>query len=513
MTMQENYAASDVFSYLQSGDVSEGSPGPVTGYRLVVPSVLGVGEGFSLRVKPLTDPYACPWWIWRHRQYPLPTGPFNLSPRGLRYMDNVPLGCEAVASVSCEGLEGPAEIRFADLPGLYERDSRPIGRIEGFRFTSPGVKVIVLRDGEGREARSNPVWVTEAEPAERLWWGDIHCQTYFSDGLRMPEELFGFARDEAFLDVFALSDHSDPLTPGMWSYFREATRGFNEPGRFVTLLGLEWTSKEYGHRNVYYPTDEGPNLLPSDPRGLAGVYETAREHGALVIPHHSANDRIGCDWSLGHDAEVERLVEIYSIWGNSERPAEAGNGRPITRLGGEVKGRHVVDALAMGRKLGFVGGGDIHDGRPGDDLHRAQRFRYESDGRAYSAGFYRQGITGIWARELTRESIFRAMWDRRVYATSNVRPIVRWEANGEPMGSTVQCDGEVELSLTVASEVPVAEVAIVRNGQTWQRIEPGCGVVEQRFGDAPDGPSWYYARIERADGELAWSSPVWVERT
>jgi hypothetical protein len=28
--------------------------------------------------------------------------------------------------------------------------------------------------------------------------------------------------------------------------------------------------------------------------------------------------------------------------------------------------------------------------------------------------------------------------------------------------------------------------------------------------EAPPGEHWYYVRIEQSDGELAWSSPIWV---
>ena len=29
---------------------------------------------------------------------------------------------------------------------------------------------------------------------------------------------------------------------------------------------------------------------------------------------------------------------------------------------------------------------------------------------------------------------------------------------------------------------------------------------------APQRDTWYYARVTREDGEMAWSSPVWVGR-
>lgn len=479
-------------------------------FFVVAPSTLAVDEPFALKVKVLGRPRVCPWTLRRFRLDTHPKGPFNRSPRGLEYMDNTREDWRGTVRIDGgEALRGPDRFDFADAPPVYPDDERPIATVEGFVFAAPGVHVIRVVDEDGREGESNPVLVTAKEPDERLYWGDIHCQTVFTDGLRLPEELYAFARDEAFLDAFALSDHSDSLNPYLWNYFADATRGFHDPHRFVTFLGLEWTDNRFGHRNVYYPGDEGPNIIPGLDGELDDIYRIAKEHRALVIPHHSANARMGVDWSLGHAPEVERLVEMYSIWGNSERPAADGNPRPVKRHGNEKAGQHVVDALRMGRRYGFVGGGDIHDGRPGDDLQMAQPM---SGDASYGAGFYRQGITGFWAKELTRESLWDALWSRRVYATSNIRPVIRFSVNGHPMGSETTAGGGANvIEASVASEVPLGAVEVVKDGETLRRL-PGEGRrVEATFEDAADGPAWYYLRVERADGELAWASPVWVD--
>jgi hypothetical protein len=50
----------------------------------------------------------------------------------------------------------------------------------------------------------------------------------------------------------------------MWQEIQRETRRFHEPGRFVTLLGYEWTSWIHGHRHVLYFEDEGPLLSSLD---------------------------------------------------------------------------------------------------------------------------------------------------------------------------------------------------------------------------------------------------------
>jgi len=474
--------------------------------RVIVPSTVGTGEKFDVRAKLLTEPFFakgncyCP--------SPGVDGRYNISPRGITYMDNVPPDWRGEIGIDGgAGYEGPSSISFPGGGGPYPGDGRPIGSITGASYSTPGIRSIIARDPvSGAMGRSNPVEVLSGNPGERLFWGDLHSQTYFSDGLRVPEELYAFAREESFLDFFALADHSESLTDRQWEYFVNVTNDSHDPGRFVTLVGFEWTSGRWGHRNLYYPGWSGQILRANDPVGgeLTELYRVARDEGAIVIPHHSANNAMGVDWSLGHDPEVERLVEIYSVWGNSERPGAAGNTRPIRVLGGEKEGQHVIDALAMGRRFGLVGGGDIHDGRPGDELHSMQRepgiYRH----------LYRQGITGVWARELTREGVFEAMWNRRVFATTNIRTILRFSVDGSPMGSVIKSGNSVRVAVRAASEVPIGELDIVHSGGDSRILRPGDGQVNvEEVLETKGGDGWVYARLIREDGEMAWSSPVW----
>ena len=477
-----------------------------SGIFVRAPSTVVVGESFSVGVKVLTEPYEVPAACYVG--FPGVQGRYNDSPRGFRYMDNVPPHWQGRLRLSGEPTyEGPDEVSLEDGP--YPDDHRPIGRVGPVRFTEPGMHILTcMEPSSGAVGRSNPILVTAREPAARLFWGDIHSQTFFSDGLRCPEEIYLFAREESFLDIFALADHAEKLTDRQWEYFTAVTNDFNRAGSFVTLVGLEWSSREYGHRNVYYPGEAGP-ILRSDHAvqgRLPHVYEIARKHGALVIPHHSANVEMGVDWDLGHDPEVERLVEVYSIWGNSERPAHMGNPRPIRVHRGEKDGRHVIDALRRGYRFGMIGSGDIHDGRPGDELHHIRRVP------EHYPGLYRQGLMGVWCEELTRQNVFDALWNRRVYATTNVRILLRFSVAGQPMGSEIRHKGVLSVAVEAASEVPIHCLELVRNGADHQQLCPDQPHVRWELDDTPEGDlTWYYVRVTRQDGEMAWSSPVWVQ--
>ncbi|HXK45069.1 MAG TPA: DUF3604 domain-containing protein, partial [bacterium] len=294
------------------------------------------------------------------------------------------------------------------------------------------------------------------------------------------------------------------ITDRQWEYFCAVTNDFNQNGRFVTLVAQEWTNHNFGHRNIYFPGNAGP-ILRSGKDSIEKVYEVARQYNALVIPHHSANMSMGVNWHLAHDRDVEKLVEIYSVWGNSEMSAQQGNTRPIRVLGGEKSSQHVVDALNLGYKFGFVGGGDIHDGRPGDELHTDQN---KPD--IYKL-LYRQGITAIFAKKLTRTEIFNALFHRQCYATSNIRMIVQFSINDLVSGNVLRNPGKLEFSIKGASEVPIQTIYVISNGKTYRTFEIGKRECNIEFQDQYCGEKYFYVRAQRIDGEMAWMGPVWME--
>ncbi len=476
------------------------STGDPSALSCVIPSRLAVGEPFDVKVKVLGDVHAVGWecFAWgKARQ----KGPFNRNARNYQYCDDILPAWTGRLTVDGDGaLEGPREIVFdGAAQGVFVGDRRPVRCVTGFRWTRPGFHFLRLRDPvSGVEALSNPAYVSADVPRERLYWGDPHWQTYFSDGLRCPEELYTFARDEAFLDFGALSDHVEAITDRQWDYMAAVTNDFNQPGRFATLIGQEWTNFTHGHRNIYYPGADGPALRANDPATdtLDKLWAALDGREALVIPHHSANVTMGVPWELGWNPRYERAVEIYSEWGSSERHADDGNLKPIHHCKGEMRGRHVIDALRRGYRFGFVGGGDIHDGRPGDGLARYLHPTTEAE-------IHPKGLTAAWAPSLTRSGIYGAIHDHRTYATCQKRIYLE---------VTPSADDSKTLSIRVATEDGLREVHVVHGGRDILQLAPGAAPrsLEQRIAApelAPGG--FYYVRVRTGKDDFAWSSPIW----
>jgi len=481
-----------------------------TGMLIVIPSRLGVGEVFSIKLKLRGPVRKIPCaGVWNTRKPEL-HGPFNLNvQRQIQFMDDcLPEWAGRLRVDGAGGLEGPAELVFdGKSQGVFASDTRPIKQFGGFRWSRPGFHFIRLTDTKsGLEVWSNPVYVTERPPAMRLYWGDPHWQTFFSDGIRCPEELYAFARDESFLEFGAISDHMEAVTDRQWDYFQAVTNDYNAPGRFVTLIGQEWTNHNPkvgapGHRNIYYRGNGGPALRSTDPdcNTLEKLWVKLDSLAALdpiAIPHHSANVIMGVDWEQGWNARYEKAVEIYSVWGSSEKPAAQGNTRPIRDLDGEASGRHVIDALKRGYRFGFVGGGDIHDGRPGDELHN----------ESYPPGdvHYPQGFTAVFAPQLARDDIYEAIKQRRTYATTKRRIYLDVGVDGARRDRSAH--------IRAAAEDGIRTVELVRNGEDADLLWPGdeARIVEGEMAVRNMASDEFaYIRLTTEAGHLAWSSPFW----
>ncbi len=334
-----------------------------------------------------------------------------------------------------------------------------------------------------------------------FYFGDIHGHTWMSDGVGDVDEYYIARRDFYKLDFASLTDHDtfvgNGLLPSEWEQIKELTSHFNEPGSFVTLYGQEWTTARYpqafGHKNIYHinpalplfdHTDEGTETTQQ-------LFEKVKNAGAIAIPHHIG--WTGVDWEH-HDPVVQPLVEIVSVHGAFEY---MGN-QPIYHRGGK-KGCFVQDGLARGLRFGIIGSTDSHG------LIWHHRVCYKRDPN-------RAGWTGVLAKDLSRESIWEALKARRCYATSGIWVRMVFAINDHPMGEEFETSEKPSIKVDINSESELKWIEIVRNNKTLYTYGgEGChSWFTYKDEDHPGGVSWYYLRVICEDGNMAWSSPIWV---
>jgi len=403
---------------------------------------------------------------------------------------------------------------------LTVQQSAATSVVQGSPSEIPYVKVA---DSNGLTAVSN-IRMVSAIDHFPVWYGDLHFHTEFSgDGVRPIPDALESARDQLAHDFAACTDHmifSNHYKPK--DYFDLIDR-YNEDGRFVTLPACE-VSCPQGHVNLYFRNRQSadridavlnmwvrsshwgkPHRLNFEP--LFNAYSATE---IIVVPHHTNTtsgavvNRQGLafwrnfDWRAV-DTRYSPIAEIVQLRGSFETESVDPEWRVIA--GGY--GSSLRSALARGLRIGFIGGTDNHFGWPSREPAKADF----------------AGLTGIYAKELTRQALFEALQSRRTFATSGVPIAVEFTLNNRyPMGSIVAQTPKEKRSFTVrvAGTAVLERAEIVSQGAVLAQLScDGSRELNTLWTDPrPDAPlddCYYYLRVRQVDGHCAWTSPIWVD--
>lgn len=113
---------------------------------------------------------------------------------------------------------------------------------------------------------------------------------------------------------------------------------------------------------------------------------------------------------------------------------------------------------------------------------------------------------------MTRGSVWDAFWNRRVYAATTERIVIDFSIDGHVMGEEFRANGKPKMSYTVHGCDDSSDVFLVKNCQDFRKTSTRNGKVEESLmDDSFRESSHYYLRVVQADGEWAWSSPIWVD--
>ena len=339
------------------------------------------------------------------------------------------------------------------LPSRYTftKSDRGVKRFDNLVPKKPDVhRLLVIDEASGLKTISNPCQCHEKPIELRRFWGDLHGQSEEALGLGSAFDYFKFARDIAALDFASNQGNDLDITNGGWRQIQEATHSFNEPHRFVTFLGYEWSGNTSGggDRNVIFLKDnehiyrsshgnlEDLSDISSDRYPITELFKIfEKRRDVILIPHVGGRY---ADLSF-HEPSLEPLIEIYSGWGLFEW--------------------FINEALKRGMKVGFVAGSDDHKGRPGASFPGAHIF-----------GVY-GGLTCVLAKELTREEIFKALRSRRCYATSGQRILLDATCNGHLMGEEFNAHGKLEFQCHVIGTNGIEAVEIFKFESGYDRAK------------------------------------------
>lgn len=115
----------------------------------------------------------------------------------------------------------------------------------------------------------------------------------------------------------------------------------------------------------------------------------------------------------------------------------------------------------------------------------------------------------------SRQGLLDTMRRRHSYgATNNIILDYRLRAGDTEhlQGDIVAVEGAFHLVVRVIGTEAIRQIDVIRSQDfVLTRQNLGRDVsFESRDADPPGGENLYYVRVQQADGQLAWSSPIWV---
>ena len=340
----------------------------------------------------------------------------------------------------------------------------------------------------------------------QLYFGQLHAHTNISDGAGTVEEAFEHAAGVDNLDFLAVTDHSNSFdnesdsrvdlgadltnVSDEWKQGHEAAAAVTGKD-FVGLYGFEMTwSDGFGHINTFNTPgfESRSNSEFGNKSGSTEGYQNYYDKLVAVEDSLSQFNHPGTTFGdfqdfAFYDPQVDQRITLI----------EVGNGEGAIGSSGYFPSyEYYTRALDKGWHVAPTNNQDNHKGNWGDS---------------------NTARSVVLASDLTEKGIYDAIRNYRVYATEDNDLSIRYDLNGNAMGSILSKQDAVEITAQISDPTDTADmkVEVIVNGGLVldsQTLTDGKDTVTFTF-DSNDY-SYYYLRVTQADQNIAVTAPVWT---
>ncbi len=292
---------------------------------------------------------------------------------------------------------------------------------------------------------------------------------------------YSWWRSQKLADLFYIDDVFEPL------YGYERSVSYPDGHRNVTFAhrGVRC----FARQRIPNPNKNARRKFVLSPDDTKKLYAYLRQNQGICFSHTSATD-MGTDWR-DNDPELEPVVEIYQgcrtsyEYEGAPKAATADNTK--MQVGGFRPLGFVWNALAKGYRLGIMAASD----------HGSTHISY----------------AGVWVPEFSRQAIFDAFKARHCFgATDNM--VLQFGAADHIMGDEFPADKGLAMQVKVLGTAPLSIVEIIRDNKIVFSRQPDAETKDLQFvytDNESGGLSYYYVRAQQTDGQIAWSSPMWIK--
>ena|GEM_PF-870468 len=334
-----------------------------------------------------------------------------------------------------------------------------------------------------------------------LYFGQLSAHTSLSDGKGSLNDAYRHARDVAGLDFFAVTDDSSmfdnaaeaTLADGgksvEWTGGKAIADAFTD-SKFVAIFGYEmaWNNGN-GHINTFNTNgfETASEERFSGSGGLLNYYNELKKHPGSISQFNHPGKEHGDFHDFGYyDKDIDALVSLI----------EVGNGEGAV---GSDKYYRSYDYYTRALDKGW---------------HLAPT--NNQDNRGIGFGSSNTARTVVLAKKLTRDDLYDAMRNRRVYATEDKNLEIRYTLNGRIMGSIVNTSSDqvrIRVKLKEYDGETIGKVSVISSGGeivTSQTLAVQSYTLDLTL---PANRPYYYIRVDQFDKDIAVTAPVWVVKT
>ena len=275
-----------------------------------------------------------------------------------------------------------------------------------------------------------PKWVEQIKKTMDFW--PIAYYPYYmrKDETGMPVE-----------DKYSMEE----IVPD-WEFLRQVTKQENEAG-FPMFMGYEWQGAgEDGDHNIFFKENDGEMEYPLRYQELVKVFEGKPVIG---IPHHLAYQlrHRGKNWKT-HNDKFSPFVEIYSSHGSSENDTTSIEMNRHIHMGPRTGETCVEEGWNQQHQFGVIASGDNHS----------------------CPGVYGFGSCAVLAKSTSKEDIWDALINKRVYGVSRNRIQLDYRIDQAVMGSTIQESKTSNLELAVVAGNKIDRIELIKDNQVIEVI-------------------------------------------
>jgi hypothetical protein len=319
----------------------------------------------------------------------------------------------------------------------------------------------------------------------KVYFGNLHAHTSYSDGKLTPREAYEYARDKGKLDFMTVTDHMESMTTEEWQEEHTQADAVNQDGVFVALQGYEWGSPPFNHLN-FWQTDkffDVDSYFYDDIKTFWKQVVNLKTDPIVQFNHP--------DWQDDHTAYPKFNWDYFEPY-----PAMDGIAKLI-----EIKEPGHEKSWQLSLDKGW---------------HASPVFN--QDNHSADWGTQNDCRAAIWMESLSRAGMIEAMKAGRTYSTCDKNAVMWLKGNGQWMGSrTAMKPVSLEWSLSDPDSADLfTKIEIVGTGGIVLYTEtPNAASATGTFTADPGNSStaWYYLRATINNKTMLYSAPVYYDES